>query len=258
MDEIRVIDLPAGRRDLPLRWSGRSRALWAVPFLLLMLMMPSESRGQAEVWLDYFANFPAGRYWTYEGNAGIAKGVTHPVWLDTYLTGNATYQDQNWLSTEGNLEAHYTFNTAAEDLFELRPWVGLNFIWPTYGEHWNLFYPSFSVRFEDRFLWYQSTGTQETKQRMRLRVSARFPLNNQTLTVGTYYLLFLLEGYVPLNGEVREMSADRKRFQAGVGYVVASNLRVELQYILMRTRNTELNTFETTSHIAWLAVRNFF
>jgi hypothetical protein len=258
MDRVKEISWPAACRSHRERTSSRSRALLAVPFLLLILLIPSQSSGQTEMWLDYYANFPAGRYWSYEVNPGMAKGLTDPVWFEPYISANATYQDQNWLSTEGNLETHYTFNTTAEDVFEIRPWVGLNFIWPTFGEPLNLFYPSFSLRFEDRFFWYQSSGTQETKQRMRLRVFARFPLNNETLTTGTYYLLCLAEAYVPLNGDAREVSADKRRFQAGLGYVVASDLRVELQYLLMRTRNTELNTFETTSHIIWLALRNYF
>ena len=140
MGSVKEIGWSAGCRSHRKRTSSGSSALLGVSFFLLLLI-PSQSIGQMEMWLDYFATFPAGRYWSYEVNPGMAKGLTNPVWFEPYISANATYQDQNWLSTEGNLETHYTFNTTLEDVFELRPWVGLNFIWPTFGEHLNLFYP---------------------------------------------------------------------------------------------------------------------
>ncbi len=93
---------------------------------------------------------------------------------------------------------------------------------------------------------------------MRLRLYARFPLNNTTLATGTYYLISLVEFYIPLDGEAREISADKRRFQLGLGYVVAADLRLELQYVAMRQRNTLQNKFEASSNIVWLAVRNYF
>jgi len=174
------------------------------------------------------------------------------------MAATATYQPHNWQSTEGNLEFHYTFDKSTENVIEVRPWLGLNFIWPTYGEYLNLFYPSFSVRLEERFLWYQERGTEESKSRARFRVSTRFPLNNEQLESGTYYLLFLAEVYVPLNGEAREVSARKRRFQGGLGYVVAQDLRIELEYVLMRQQNTYTNSFETSSNVVWLALRNYF
>lgn len=232
--------------------------LLATPMFFLMLLLPDISSAQKEMWLDYYAIFPAGRFWSYEVNTGLSKGFTDPVWAETYLSANATYQDYNWLSVEGNFEAHYTKNSVSDNFVELRPWVGANLIWATQGELLNLFYPSIGIRFEDRFFWYQPSGAQETKQRMRLRLHARFPLNNTTISTGTYYVITLVEASFPLNGEAKEIRADKRRFQLGLGYVVAADLRIEMQYVLMRQRNTLQNKFETNSQILWLAVRNYF
>jgi hypothetical protein len=226
---------------------------------VLLLFAPGRSSGQtSEVWLDYFANWVSGPDWSFEVNPGIAKGLTDPLWLEAYLGGNASYQPAPWFITEGNLEFHYTFNTTVEDFLEVRPWLGFNFILPKSGGPLHLFYPSISLRLEERFFWYQTSGEKESKERLRLRIFLRFPINNVTLQQGTFYVLFLAEGYAPIDGQAREVSADKHRLQAGLGYVVAPDLRVELQYLLMRTRNTELNTFEEGSQIVWLALRNFF
>lgn len=232
-----------------------------IAIVSVMLILLASGRGGAqtkEAWVDYIANWTPTGSWSFEVNPGFSKGLGDAHWLDVYLSSNATYQPFSWVSTEGNLEAHYTFDNETEDVLEVRPWLGLNFIWATYGKYLNLFYPSLSLRLEERFFWYQETGTQETKTRARLRVSIRFPLNNETLTSGTYYLHFLSETYAPLTGEAQEVSADRRRFQTGLGYVIGPELRLELQYVMMRTRNSYLNTFETSSHIIWLAVRNYF
>jgi hypothetical protein len=53
------------------------------------------------------------------------------------------------------------------------------------------------------------------------------------------------------------VSADKTRFQAGLGYVFGPELRLELQYIHMRTRDTQENKFEASSNIVWLAVKHF-
>jgi hypothetical protein len=75
---------------------------------------------------------------------------------------------------------------------------------------------------------------------------------------GTYYLLFLAESYTSLQGDLKEVSADRTRFQAGLGYVIALDTRLEFYYVMMRTRNTYTNSFEEDSSIFWLAVKHFF
>jgi hypothetical protein len=75
---------------------------------------------------------------------------------------------------------------------------------------------------------------------------------------GTYYLLFLAETFATLQGDLKEVSADRRRFQAGIGYVVELETRMEFHYVVMRTRDTYTNSFEEDSRIFWLAVRHFF
>ena len=231
----------------------------AIISMLLILLVPGRGGAQtAEAWLDYFANLTLENGWSFEANPGLAKGLAGAQWLDLYLASTAAYQPFNWLNAEGNLEVHYTFDKSTEDVLEVRPWLGLNFIWATFGEYLNIFYPSLSLRLEERFLWYQESGAEAKKTRARIRVATRFPLNNTTLTAGTYYLLFLAETYIPLDGEAREVSADRRRFQGGLGYVIGSDMRIELHYIHMRTLDTYSNKFEASSNIVWLAFRNYF
>jgi hypothetical protein len=239
--------------------TGRKKVRIAMAFAMLTLVAPGRSSSQTtEAWLDYFANWTPPGSWSYEVNPGLAKALSGAQWLDTYLGLNTTYIPFNWFSVEGNFETHYTFDPETEDVLELRPWLGLNFIWATFGQHLNLFYPMISARLEKRYFWYQSSGIEDTKGRLRLRAFARFTLNNQRLETGTYYLLFLVEVYAPIDGEAREVSADKTRFQAGLGYVLGPELRLELQFLHMRTRNTQENKFEASSNVVWLAVRHFF
>jgi hypothetical protein len=231
---------------------------FAIAALVIILFTPGQCRAQkSEAWLDFVANWSPPSPWSYEVNPGFAKGLAGAQWLDVYLASTAAYQPYNWLSTEGNLEFHYTFDKVNENVIELRPWLGFNFIWATFGKYLNLFYPSISLRLEERLFWYQESGTNETKTRARVRFFTRFPLNNETLAPETFYILALAEAYFPLDGEALEVSSDKRRFQLGLGYVVASDLRVELQYVLMGTRDSYLNTFETDSHIFWLLARHY-
>ena len=235
------------------------KARLAIAAVMLILLVPGQSRGQkSEAWLDFIANWSPEGVWSYELNPGLAKGLGGAQWVEVYVASTATYQPFNWLSTEGNLEAHYTYDRTTENVIEIRPWLGFNFIWATFGNYLNLFYPFVSFRLEERLRWYQPSGTFEAKTRARLRLSTRFTLNNETLVQGTYYLLFLAETYAPLQGDLKEVSADRRRFQAGIGYVIELDTRMELHYVMMRTRDTYTNSFEEDSRIFWLAVKHFF
>ncbi len=235
------------------------KARFAIAAALLMLLAPGQGRAQkSEAWLDFFANWSPEGVWSYELNPGLAKGLGGAQWVEVYMASTATYQPFNWLSTEGNLEAHYTFDKTNENVIELRPWLGFNFIWATFGNYLNLFDPFLSFRLEERLRWYQPSGTFEAKTRARLRLSARFTLNNETLVQGTYYLIFLAEAFATLQGDLKEVSADRRRFQAGLGYVIENDLRMEFNYVVMRTRDTYTNSFEEDSRIFWLMVKHFF
>ena len=231
----------------------------AIASAILMLLAPGQGRAQkSEAWLDFIANWSPQGVWSYELNPGLAKGLGSAQWIEGYIASTAAYQPFNWLSTEGNLEVHYTYDRTTENVIEIRPWLGLNFIWATFGNYLNLFYPSLSFRLEERLRWYQPSGTFEAKTRARLRLSTRFTLNNETLVQGTYYLLFLAETFATLQGDLKEVSADRRRFQAGLGYVIELDTRLELYYVMMRTRNTYTDSFEEDSRIFWFAVRHFF
>ena len=237
---------------------SRMKTRMAAACVMLILVAPGRSSAQTtEAWLDYFANWTADNHWSFEANPGFAKALSGAQWLDCYMGLNATYMPSNWFSGEGNLETHYTFDKSTEDVLEVRPWLGLNFIWATHGNHFNLFYPMISARLERRHFWYQSSGTEDAKWRVRLRAFARFTLNDETLKTGTYYLLFLVEGFTPIDGDAREVSADKTRFQAGLGYVFGPELRLELQYIHMRTLNTAAHKYEASSNVVWLAVKHF-
>ncbi len=206
--------------------TNRMKIPIATACAMLLLVAPGRSSAQTtEAWLDYFANWTTQSDWSYEVNPGIAKAVSGAQWLEAYLGLNTTFKPYNWFST--------------------------------FGKHFNLFYPLVSARLEQRHFWYQSSGTEDTKWRLRLRAFVRFTLNNETLDPGTYYLLFLVEGFTPLDGDAREVSADRTRFQAGLGYVFSPELRLELQYIHMRTLNTAADKYEASSNIVWLAVKHF-
>ncbi len=235
------------------------KARVAIAAAVLLLLAPGQSRAQkSEAWLDFIANWSPEGVWSYELNPGLAKGLRGGQWVEVYVASTATYQPFNWLSTEGNLEAHYTYDKTTENVIEIRPWLGFNFIWATFGNYLNLFYPFVSLRLEERLRWYQPSGTFESKPRARLRISTRFTLNNETLVQGTYYLLFLAETYAPLQGDLKEVSADRRRFQVGLGYVIELDTRMELNYVMMRTKDTYTDSFEEDSRIVWFAVRHFF
>jgi hypothetical protein len=133
--------------------------------------------------------------------------------------------------------------------WELTPRIGVRF--HLVKRLWNEFHPervplsrlSFAnlSRIEWRNLWYSGElgipNSHET--RFRNRTELKLALNHDKLaTDGTLYLFTDVEFFVPLQDDVPERFATKRRFRGGLGYRLSRKWRFEVLYIRDFARET--------------------
>jgi Protein of unknown function (DUF2490) len=238
----------------------------SIPRLILTVLLfmtvcqPELSLGQdmnIELWADYFGYHRLGYKWDYEGNAGVNKLITAGGWWDFYFANTFTNQRISWLPVDGALELHYTYDPLLSDVIEIRPFIEPRLIWQTYGKL-RPYYPALGTRLETRFLYYSKTKDFEKKSRFRLRATTKVPLNSEIITAKTYFLSFLFEYFINIDGEAVERFASINRIMIGIGYAYSMNLRFEFMYYNRRSRNTIDEPFQSTDHMFQFLVRQYF
>lgn len=229
----------------------------ALVALALIVTFPTFGQ-QRQVWLDYFGTRQFSPEWALEVNPGVSFLLSEDGWKDYYLAATGMFVPLNWFEIDGGIEGHWTVDPTLENSIEIRPNLATVFTWATYGEYLNLFYPSVMVKFEERFFFYQETGTREQKSRLRLSAMARFPLNSPTMTPGTWYLRFKFEGFFDLNGEAKVRYASRRRLDVGVGHVFSPAFRLELNVLLYGVRDQSEGTYHPGDTVFWFVARHFF
>lgn len=100
------------------------------------------------------------------------------------------------------------------------------------------------------------------KGRFRYMLRATIPLNNKTITKGTYYAVTSAEVFLNTGKNVNNNNLlDQLRFYGGLGYKFSDNMRVELGYMNMvayRFNNSAKNNVDV-NNVLWLrfTVENF-
>jgi hypothetical protein len=211
-----------------------------------------------QAWVDYFGLRQFNPAWALEVNPGASFLLDKEGWNDYYLSATGMFTPLNWFEVDGGIEGHWTVDPLQENSLEIRPNIATIFTWATYGKYLNLFYPAVVVKFEERYIFYQETGSSQTLSRLRLSVVARFPLNSPILDPGTWYLRFKAEGFYDLNGEANIRFASKRKLDAGIGHVVSPFLRLEFSLIAFMLRDNAEGSYQKGDLVFWFAVRHFY
>lgn len=223
----------------------------------MFLNTEDASSQDVQIWADGFLykQFAAGL--DNELNPGFARLMQSDGWKDIYIVNALTWQPVGWYAAEGAVEFHYTPDPQGPDIYEIRPFLGQKLIFNRFIRAIHLDKPYFYTRLDQRFLWYPEDGTQESKTRIRPRIGGRFILNSDALNIKAIYVPFFLEYFIDLNGEAKERFAYRNRFSAGVGYVINSRWRAELDYYIGRSRNSAEDDFVKTDMSFQIQIKYF-
>jgi len=229
-------------------------------FFLLLLSVPIPNKlfsQDFQGWLDGFIYKSIGNSFLNEINLGYNKLLQKDGWSDYYITNTLMFNPFGWYVAEGAAEFHYTVDPQSQNMTEVRFFIGQEFSIPHFFEKIHLQNPYAYIRGEQRFLNYLEDGTTDENTRIRLRLGARFLINNSTLSSGTYYIPFYVENFINLTGEATERFSSRNRVVLGFGYIFNYRWRGEFYYYGQRSRNTVEDSFVKSDNIFQLRIKYY-
>jgi len=209
-----------------------------------------------QTWSDIATIYKFSENWRYDGDQGIRGMLSDSDFTLLYFRPSVRYRAKPWFTVHGGIRFFKTFVDDGDDTFEIGPWQGLRFTWPTIGSYAISHY----FRLEERMIW-QTEGESDFdfNLRGRYQIGVRSP-NYDILFKNGIYLLGSVELFWNLEDDFLDNFANRIRYDAGVGTKVSDAWRVQLHYTLQDGRAIEddffRDPFDSDEHI--LRLRLFY
>ena len=141
-----------------------------------------------------------------------------------------------WLQTMAGANIRYTDDSGGLNSWELRPYVGVQFI----GDRFRRVTFQNYTRLEYRKFLYTGSDSTSASWRLRTRFEIEGLVSGATFSdPGSWSLTGDVEFFVNLSEPVDERFADRLRFRFGVDYVRTLKWRFDAFYVLQFSRDTQ-------------------
>lgn len=218
--------------------------------------MRSDTDTEFETWTDITTIYDFTDRWQYNGDQGIRGVVSRNDFTILYLRPSVHYRVKPWFTVHGGIGFFQTFIEDDGNISELRPWQGLQIVWPEIGGYAISHY----LHLEERMLWLsgQRSDADFFTLRSRYRLGVGSPTYKVLFKNGIFW-----NGSLELFWDVETSFADnlvhRIRYDLGVGTHFSKAWRVELHYVLQDGRVIDQvfqNPFSSEEHI--LRLRLFY
>ncbi len=218
-------------------------------FLSLVLLQPAHG-ADFQTWSDITTIYRIADNWRYDGDQGIRWGEQNDSdWMLLYFRPSVRYRVKPWFTVHGGIRFFQTFIDDEEDTFEIGPWQGLRFVWPTIGNYVFHHY----LRLEQRMTW-QTEGERDYDFTLRGRYQLGFRSPNyKILFKNGIYLTGNIEPFADIE---RPLFINRIRYDVGLGTTFSDAWRVQLRYLLQQGRQSASAAFTADEHI--LCMRLFY
>jgi hypothetical protein len=207
-------------------------------------------RSEFETWIDVTTTKRVDDRWHYDGDQGFRTLIGEPHWWQLYVRPSVRYEVRPWFRARGGIGLFYSYLDTPSDLFELRPWLGMKFLWPkpagfVFGHYFRL---------EERVFYTTGSGEWDTSLRARYQLALRTP----SFDVGgatRFYALAYGEIFENTTGGIRDLFVNKTRIGGAIGKNVRRGSRVELDYMYQSTKGNAGEDFTLHEHI--LRIRLF-
>ncbi len=229
-------------------------------FVIFSVCFPGMSYSQAnsdqQLWLDAEFNYVYKQRYQFQNEFSfqtLTSGAGQ--WTSINSSPGFEYNLNSHFDLVSAIPLSYTFQKDDLNTFEIRAMVGFRaYLTPTRRTQLRAL-----VRWEDRWLHQEKSGTWNIGNRIRLRGECIYPLNKRSYSDDkVWYWLGDVELFLGTSNDVPERFANRIRLRTGIGYRLNYKLRFEAIYLRQLSRNTIDNDFDLQSNILRLRLKYYF
>ncbi len=191
----------------------------------------------SNLWLDFIINWRFARdlrFWADNYYRTLVSGAPTQHMVGT--RPELAYAALGWLQVMGGANIRYTDDSGGLNSWELRPYLGVQFIGDRFRRVTFLNY----TRLEYRKFLYTGSDSSAAAWRLRTRFEVDGLVSGKTYSdPGSWRLHGDVEFFVDLSDPVGERFADRARIRLGVGHVRTLKWHFDAFYILQFSRDSK-------------------
>ncbi len=207
--------------------------------LIIFICIANTSLGQSsntfQIWTDYTHFNKLNGNWQFFNDAGyrIQPSEEYNSFSRFHIRPSIEFKKQVLYSYRGGLGLFYTINSEINSTFELRPWQGFRLNWPNFNRVRLVHY----TRLEQRLATYLNSDESSFTLKFRYKLQTKIPINNTSMTEGTYYIKISAEFFADLALIDQATNSDRNRFELGAGYLLKRDQEIQVIFLLQRNKN---------------------
>ena len=179
-----------------------------------------------QLWLDYDHQNKLNSNWKMYSDYGFR--VQFDEWTRFHARTAAIYKPSTLFDYRAGLGLFYLNYRVTDNVMEVRPWQGIKAAWP----NWNRFRFTQYARLEERIVFDLESPENDFTLKFRYKLAINFPINNNTISVGTFYIPASAEVFLDLFFKNNEFNNDKLRFELGLGYRLKKDTYVRVLYTL--------------------------
>lgn len=221
------------------------RFLFSLLFVVITILK-ANGQNTIQVWADYDVKRKLSGNWIYFNDYGFRFSSTADKgYWRIHTRPSLEYRPQLLYSYRGGLGLFYQTTNSTIYTLEIRPWQGFKLNWPNYKRFKVYNY----ARLEQRIVDQLDESGFSFSMKLRYKIGADIPLNNPTISPGTFYIPINFEVFANLALINQELNSDRNRSSAGIGYRLSQATRVKLTYVFQASKNNVDNIDRQKDHI---------
>jgi hypothetical protein len=161
-----------------------------------------------QIWIDIFPHYYVNEKLEYYGDGGYRTIVDKDSWNRVYARPSLKYHINPRWTVHAGLGLFYIWEKNITDRFEITPWQGIEFNWPTLDKI------SFQhlAKIEERLSFLTNDWTSSFELRFRYKISGKIDLLDNN-----WFIPFYGEFFIPLQNSIDEIYRNKGRIGIGIG-----------------------------------------
>lgn len=210
-------------------------SLGLIIFFFFSFFSAKGQESEFQLWLDYDHQNKINSNWRFFSDYGVRSQFND--WVRIHARPSFGFKPGAKIDYRAGVGFFYLFDTYDINAFEIRPWQGVLFSWPSIDRFRFKNY----IRLEERFVTDIGINYNNFILKLRYKIGLAIPLNNDRIIPKTFYIPVSFEMFFNLVFEEQPINNDRVRFELGLGYMINDKTRITCLYTLQEVYFKENN-----------------